>query len=139
MNNQNQLKQDLKDVDRLISFYKPIPEIVFTVEFGIENGKMCPKRLAECYLGLPEKYREQGANNPLAQSLSGIENKYMAKLKLTIIPGAKLVDLNKPFQDIAAANFEEYNSSKYTSIKERVLAVLKDVRNLIKSRLYSNR
>lgn len=139
MNNQNQLKQDLKDVDRLISFYKQIPEHSYTTEFGIENGKMCPKRLAECFISLPAKYREQGANNPLAQSLSGIETRYMAKLKLTIIPGAKLVDLHKPFQDIAAGNFEEYNSSKYPSIKERVLAVLKDVRNLIKSRLYSNR
>lgn len=106
-----------KTLKTLHTIFKVIPANAYTTKYGIYGHKKCPYRWIESLMGV------LGMNGPLAFHLRIVDRQYISRLKLTPMPGAKYINLNRPLQDIAEGKFKEYQQK---TIKGRVLTAIKD-------------
>lgn len=106
-----------KTLKTLHVIFKAIPANTYTTKYGTFGLKKCPYGWIESLMG------KLGMNGPLAFNLRIVDRKYISKLKLTPVPGAKYINMNRPLQDIAEGKFIEYQQK---TIKGRTLAAIKD-------------
>lgn len=106
-----------KTLKTLQVIFKAIPANAYTTKYGPYRFKKCPYRWIDTLMGV------WGMNGPLAFNLRFVDRKYISKLKLTPIPGAKYINMNRPLQDIAEGKFIEYQQK---TIKGRTFAAIKD-------------
>jgi len=119
-----QLESDLIAAMTLENTFLAIHRKNFTTMYGthpIDKKIKCP------YRHLEDDHLAQNAK--AYQKMLRLDHKYFSKLKLTKRVEADFVDMHKPFQDISAGKFEEYN---HEHVKMNVLSSFQDVVKMIK-------